>query len=210
MRQTKQTTGAVGAAGAPEARDAATARRARVFGVACLTGCVAAVGCDRPGPARTDADRALATRVTGVWDAELRLDASPLGTTAGARARAAGALTLLATARPVGGADAWLGRAATHEGVYDLDAGPLGFTLPAPDAVAGLAATTSAPDSLALVLPAGATDRALVLRGTVAGDVARGTWRYTSSGRSLSGWRGTFQLRRRSARIPAGVPARTP
>lgn len=159
-----------------------------------------AAGCGRAGMAPSAADRALAARITGVWDAEFLLDESPFRAPAhlppAERARVRGALTLLATTRTDRTAEEWLDRPVTLTGVYDLNVDHLGFSLPHGSDVATLVAATAAPDSVVAVLPAGGSDHVLVLRGTVTGDVIRGTWSY--AGRAIPAWRGTCQLRRRT------------
>jgi len=177
---------------------------------AAIAATAAATACARPDPPPTDADRALAARVTGVWDAELLRDPGSGGAfddrPPGVRARALGALTLLATRRTIHGIGRGLPRPPLLTGVFDLPGAALGFVTPGQGTVAELAAAVTAPDSLVAVLPADGDDPALVLSGTVDGDTVRGTWTYT--GRSLPTWRGTFVLSRRRPSAVVGAPDR--
>ncbi|NUR54913.1 MAG: hypothetical protein HOQ29_10725 [Acidobacteria bacterium] len=87
---------------------------------------------------------------------------------------------------------------ATHDGVYDVDFSPFGFSSRSegdvPAAIARLVPTTLG-DSLYIVLSPGTTRLAVVMAGRLAGDSASGEWH--ASAFSSGGGAGSFTMHRR-------------
>lgn len=140
-----------------------------------------------------------ARRLVGAWDVTFQLD---VATSVAVRA---------ATAPPVTGtlvfAEDRYGHTSsrelgepTHDGVYDVDFGPFGFSSRAagdvPVAVARVA-SASPRDSLYVVLSPGTTALAVQMTGTISDDDAAGQWR--ASAFSAGGGAGRFIMRRRQA-----------
>jgi len=166
---------------------------ARLAALAIAAGAIAS--CKAAVPAASPADRALASRLTGVWNATFSSNSSSLALS-GADSIAShvqGAVTFLETSRRelVDG----LPRGITHVGLYDIDLSPLRLALAKSGPGASLVATSIAPDSIIARVPAGARSTTLLLRGVLAGDSIRGRWIY--SGRSVGSVGGTFVLHRR-------------
>jgi hypothetical protein len=154
--------------------------------------------CERRDEPRDSHTEILRSRLTGVWDATFTLERTPrgvvtAGTTAAPRS-VAGELALLAS--PHGQTDPWLRERATHIGVYAADFTPLGIPLQQAGPVPAVTAAIVAPDSVIAILPSGAVDGSLVLRGVLVGrNTVRGSWSFEA--RSAGGWGGAFTLERR-------------
>jgi hypothetical protein len=181
-----------------ELQSAQRSRRSWAVGVALLN--AMAIGCDGGAPVQAAERIELASRVTGIWDAELTLDRTPGGPVRVEPARRGdgvqGSLALLPGRGDVG--VEWLHREATHAGVYDLDFTPMRLPMSHPHSVPVMVAAVVAPDSLIAVIPEVAGSGALELRGVLAADSVTGRWSFQSH--AVGGWGGSFVLHRRAGR----------
>jgi hypothetical protein len=161
------------------------------------------VGCNaRSGAHESEPDDAPMRRLVGSWQVTFQADPHE---TPGLRDSSANVSGMIAFTRNRYGprSDARVG-ALTHEGVYDLDFRPFGFSTrdagePA-SAVARVFPATghdSASDSLIVILSPGAARFAVQMSGTVVGDSATGRW--LASSFSAGGGAGGFRMRRTAA-----------
>jgi hypothetical protein len=163
-----------------------------------LVSCLLAVGaCSRDDAA--ERARLLHTqaarRLVGTWDATFVADARP-GATHSASVRG-----MLAFTTDVHGPSFTAEmRGITHEGTYDLDFSPAGFTTGVADAPATAVARVVpgvGSDSLQVVLSPGTERFAVRMVGMLAWDSAFGTWNAYSRG--AGGGSGRFVMRRRAS-----------
>jgi hypothetical protein len=173
--------------------------------VAVLSGAIACGGVDAAERARL-LDAPAMRRLAGSW--EVSFAADPHSTTLSMHA-AASVVTgsiVLATAHH---GPAVMGdiRDITHEGAYDLDFRPFGWTTRGDDdpavAVARLSpgsrsGDSSTPDSVVVVLSPGTSRFSVQMRGLLKGDSVQGTWSAASF--SSGGGNGRFVMRRGTAR----------
>ena len=142
-------------------------------------------------------DAAAAHRLVGTWDVAFLLDpAQAIATSARAATPVAGTLVF---------AEDHYGRIAaaelsgpTHDGVYDVDFQPFGFSTREQGAVPVVVARVTpagAGDSLYVVLSPGTPRFAVRMTGTLAGDSAAGVW--SAAAFSAGGGSGRFAMRRR-------------
>jgi hypothetical protein len=159
---------------------------------------VAVLGCAQDdAPARSRVlDAAEARHLVGVWDVSFRLDPAT-------------SVTIHAvSALPVTGtlvfAEDHYGRVTsaelsepTHDGVYDVDFRPFGFSSRDADAIpvaVARVAPRSTGDSLYVVLSPGNSRFAVRMEGALAGDSAAGRWRAAAF--SAGGGSGRFTMHR--------------
>jgi hypothetical protein len=141
-----------------------------------------------------------ARRLVGAWDVSFVADSTSMAfRMRGSSDRVTGTIAFTLN-RSGADADAML-RDITHEGAYDLDFSPFGFTTRLADApavaVARLASSTGTSrdaDSLWIVLSPGSEQFPLLMRGMIGGDSARGTW--SAQAFSAGGGAGRFVMRR--------------
>jgi hypothetical protein len=160
-----------------------------------------ALGCAREDmPARRRLlDDAESRRLVGTWDVTFQLDpgqtittyAHPDTTVTGTMVFAEDHYGRIAVAELAG---------PTHDGVYDLDFRPFGFSTRDEGAVPTVVARVDPSirgDSLHIVLGPGTSRFAVRMAGLLAGDSAAGVWQATAF--SAGGGSGRFTMRRRDA-----------
>jgi hypothetical protein len=142
-------------------------------------------------------DAAAARRLVGTWDASFRLDPEQ-SVTVYARPTTPVAGTLVFAEDHYGHISTAELSGPTHDGVYDVDFRPFGFSTrdagAVPVAVARVAPAGTV-ESLYVVLSPGTPRFAVRMVGTIAGDSAAGVWRATAF--SAGGGGGSFTMRRR-------------
>jgi hypothetical protein len=145
-------------------------------------------------------DTDAARRFVGAWDVSFVADSTSMAFRIGGSADRVTGTIAFTLNRSGADADPML-RDITHEGAYDLDFSPFGFTTRLSDAppvaVARLASPVGAArdaDSLWIVLSPGSERFPLLMRGMIGGDSARGTW--SAQGFSAGGGAGRFVMRR--------------
>lgn len=145
-------------------------------------------------------DERTARRLAGAWTVVFSAD--PVATTGMRSANAVVAGALVLTEVRHGAPDVEDLRGITHEGIFDLDFRPFGFTSGSgPDiVVARLVAGAGewkkgvAVDSVYLVLSPGTSRFAVRMAGILAADSGAGVWSANSF--SIGGGAGTFVMRR--------------
>src|SRR4051812_4968884 len=186
----------------PARRPRQTMRSLRLLFVILLPGLAACDGVDAAERTRL-LDAPAMRRLVGTW--EVSFQADPGSTTLAMRA-SPGAVTgtiMLATAHH-GPTAAGGMQGVTHEGAYDLDFRPFGWTTrgdndPA-EVVARLrprsarATDSTTRDSVFLVLSPGTSRFSVQMRGTLEGDSVRGSW--SASSFSAGGGDGRFVMHR--------------
>ena len=167
---------------------------------ALLSACGPRDAADREALLGSDAAR----RLVGVWD--VTFDADTLATVMPrrlARRRVTG--TMVFTLNRSGAYSTSALQGITHDGAYDLDFVPFGFTTRAADAPAAAIARIQPVahergshdvDSLWVVLSPGTDHFAVRLRGALSGDSASGTW--ITESYSSGGGAGRFRMQRHS------------
>lgn len=149
-------------------------------------------------------DTPAVRRLVGTWEVSLFADFRDT-----LRMRAPDSVTgmLAFTADHFGPPDAAELQGITHEGTYDLDFQPFGWSMRGADgppvavarvvSAAGSSVSDRAPDSIYVVLSPGTARFAVRMSGALVGDSAAGVW----SARSFSagGGAGRFVMRRRAA-----------
>lgn len=136
----------------------------------------------------------LARGAIGTWRATFWLDPrSTLGALIPDSTSVSGEIVLAEDSR--GAISAAELQASTHDGVYDVDFSPFGFSSRESGALPGvIARVVPASDSLYVVLSPGTPLFAVRMMGVISGDTAAGTW--TASGNRVSGGSGRFVMRR--------------
>jgi hypothetical protein len=175
------------------------ARRALMV-AACMS--AALLGCEHENAAaRTRLlDSPAARSLVGAWDVTFRMD---VATAVVARASEAAPITgtLVLAEDRYGRANSRDLDDPTHDGVYDVDFTPFGFSSRAagdvPIAVARVA-PAAAGDSLYVVLSPGTSRLSVQMAGRLTGDSAAGEW--SASAFSAGGGAGTFTMRRHEPR----------
>ena len=144
-------------------------------------------------------DSPAARRLVGAWDVTFQLDVATSVAVRPATTPPVTGTLVFAEDRYGHTSSRELGE-ATHDGVYDVDFGPFGFSSRAagdvPVAVARVA-SASPHESLYVVLSPGTAALAVRMTGTISDDSAAGQWR--ASAFSAGGGAGRFIIRRRQA-----------
>ena len=140
----------------------------------------------------------LARAAVGTWQTTFRLDpGSTLGALTPGSTSVNGTIVLAEDFHGAISADEL--QEATHDGVYDVDFSPLGFSSRESGALPGvIARVVPANDSLYVILSPGTSLFAVRMIGVMSGDTVRGTW--TASGNRTSGGSGRFVMRRAPAK----------
>ena len=142
-------------------------------------------------------DSPAARRLVGAWDVTFRLDVATSVAVRPATAPPVTGTLVFAEDRYGHTSSRELGE-PTHDGVYDVDFGPFGFSSRAagdvPVAVARVASTPRR-ESLYVVLSPGTTRLAVQMTGTLDDDSASGEWRAAAF--SAGGGAGHFTMHRR-------------
>ena len=161
----------------------------------------ATLGCasdETPARARL-LDSPAARRLVGAWDVTFSLDVATSATVRPATTPSVTGTLVFAEDRYGHTSSRELGE-PTHDGAYDVDFGPFGFSSRAagdvPVAVARVA-SASPHESLYVVLSPGTTRLAVQMTGTLDDDSATGEWRAAAF--SAGGGAGHFTMHRRQA-----------
>ena len=175
------------------------------MGVACCAVLAASTACARVDAKDTTAraqrvDSPAARRLAGTWDATFTNDPRASITLAGATSAVTGTLAFTTDHHGPRSIDGLSG--VTHEGSYDLDFQPFGWTTRPDDAPAIAVARVMpaqpvhdrTPDSLVVVLSPGTERFAVRMEGAFSADSAWGRW--SARAYSAGGGAGTFVMRR--------------